>query len=161
MLIFFSSINASNADKALNGLASFLQDGVDIKMAKSQNAKNGNDSTKSKTTIHLDAEYMMALNLLSSAKGASLSGFVQSLVAAHIANLPRKESDAIRALISANTGKTLRIGKGDLVVNEVFEEEEVKRAEVVQTDRISQISRIHTKSTGPVDRAIAIQYGEE
>jgi len=133
-------------------------EGADIKMAKSQNAKNGSDSTKSKTTIHLDAEYMMALNLLSSSKGFSLSGFVQSLIAYHISNLPRKESDAIRALISVNTGKVLRIGKENLAVNDVLEETEEGRAEL---NRFTAISRIHARSTTPLDKAIAVEYGDE
>ncbi len=131
-------------------------------MAKHQNGKVDKEANKTKTTINLDTEWMIALNLLATSKSLSMSAFIQSLVSTHLAGLPRKESDAIRAIVSVNTGKSLRLGKEysqSQAKNDVPDqnlEEADKRGEVVDGAilRTNRIAEIQTKMTSAVDIGI-------
>lgn len=129
----------------------------DIKMAKHQNGKVDKEANKTKTTIHLDSEWMIALNLLATSKSMSMSAFIQSLVSTHLAGLPRKEADAIRAIVSVNTGKSLRLGKEyshsqakndvpDQNSEEVEERREVVDGAVARTNRIADMQNRFTSA---------------
>ena len=132
-------------------------------MAKHQNGKVDKEAGKTKTTIHLDGEWFIALNLLATSKSMSMSAFIQSLVSTHLSGLPRKESDAIRAIVSVNTGKSLRLGKESghpQAKNDVSDQniEEVSSgAEVVDgaISRTNRITNMQTRFVNAVDEAVA------
>ena len=132
-------------------------------MAKHQNGKVDKEAGKTKTTIHLDGEWFIALNLLATSKSMSMSAFIQSLVSTHLSGLPRKESDAIRAIVSVNTGKSLRLGKDSgqsTAKNDAFDQniEEVgSGAEVVDgaITRTNRITNMQSRFVNAVDEAVA------
>lgn len=130
-----------------------------IKMAKPQNGKVDKEAGKTKTTIHLDGEWFIALNLLATSKSMTMSAFIQSLVSTHLSGLPRKESDAIRAIVSVNTGKSLRLGKesGQSIAKteEIEEAVEESRGLDGATSRTNRITNIQSRFVSAVDEAVA------
>ena len=128
-------------------------------MAKHQNGKVDKEAGKTKTTIHLDGEWFIALNLLATSKSMSMSAFIQSLVSTHLSGLPRKESDAIRAIVSVNTGKSLRLGKDSghsgAKTEEIEEATEESRAVDGALSRTNRITSISNRLNNAIDESIA------
>ena len=67
-------------------------------MARNQKTKtSSNQETKtSATTLRLDDEWMMYLNIRAMSKGSSMSAFVQALLANDLSSLSRAESEPLR-----------------------------------------------------------------
>lgn len=82
-------------------------------MARNQKTKtSSNQETKtSATTLRLDDEWMMYLNIRAMSKGSSMSAFIQALLANDLSNLSRAESEPLRQIVKSATGKTLRIDR--------------------------------------------------
>lgn len=63
-------------------------------------------------TIHLSPELHTAFGSLSTMRNKSLSEMFESIFIGHLLTLPRRELDPIRGIVTAATGKVLRLEKG-------------------------------------------------
>ncbi len=113
------------------------------------------------TSLRLDIEWLELLRLFST--GISTGDFIKTLLGNHLLTLPRKEADALRALVNSRTGKTLRIekpGSSGSVESEIESDPQEGRG-AAPGDPIAAINRIGLRASSPLDKAISVTYGEE
>lgn len=135
-------------------------------MSKAQNTKTStnNDTKTSVTTLRLDVEWMMYLNLLATSNGNSMSGHIQQLLSNHLATMPRDEAESYRKIIKGKTGKTLycdRSGVKTSTESKVQETDDGRAGvDQVESSLSKRIRQIEDKSVDqPISDALASLYG--
>ncbi len=134
-------------------------------MSKAQNTKTStnNDTKTSVTTLRLDVEWMMYLNLLATSNGNSMSGHIQQLLSNHLATMPRDEAESYRKIIKGKTGKTLycdRSGVKTSTESKVQDSDDGRGVVEVESSLSKRLRQIEDKSVDqPISDALASLYG--
>ena len=145
---------------------SWFKHGSDITMSKAQTTKTStiNDIRTSVTTLRLDCEWMMFVNLLATSNGNSMSGFIQQLISNHLALMPRDEAESYRKIIKAKTGRTLYCDRSGVKTSTESKVQDTDDGRAVVDQAESSLSKrlrqIEDKSVDqPISDALASLYG--
>lgn len=119
-----------------------------------------------KLGINIPSGAKILLDSLAMLKNSSQAEILISGMLLVLESSSNSQKDAINGMIKA-AGFSLRdlkkaVSHVDVSAGQGGAAEETESSSSVNLDnRISAISRIHSRSTTPLDKAIAVQYGEE
>lgn len=120
------------------------------------------DTDKSvRLTVHLPTEWQVAFETMVTMRQTTLSDLFLTLVQNHLASLSRKESDLIRGMVNAATGKTLRIDRNS--ADSKSDDDVTGEGQGVTTSPVlSRINRIQDRSVdAPITAALDVMYRDQ
>lgn len=137
-------------------------------MARKDNGMSAKD-TKGGTRLgaRLDNDTSALLELLAFATGLTPGQLIPTALLSFFDTLPKNQRDTIQRAMGLRNGSIGKLRKscGQLSVkNEELESPDTgagDRSDENTSNRLNTISRIHQRSTNPLDKAISVQYGEE
>ena len=131
-------------------------------MAKPQSDKSPKTQSDSRgrLTVHLDTEWIRAVDFMATTRQSNLSDFILGLIQGHLASMPRSEAEAIRSLVKISTGKSLRLERSSgHTTAELAPEHPGQGTGDGLVERAESINRIRANALEkPVDSAIELAY---
>ena len=115
----------------------------------------------------LDNDTTALLELLAFATGLTPGQLVPTALLTFFDTLPKNQRDTIQRAMGLRNGSISRLRKScghNSVKSDDSEELDTgagERQSENLSNRISTISRIHSRATTPLDKAISVEYGDE
>lgn len=130
-------------------------------MAKPQSDKatKTQSDSRGRLTVHLDVEWLKAVDLMAITRQSNLSDFILGLIQNHLATMPRSESEPIRSLVKIATGRSLRLERSSGQSGSV--EATADPGQGIGSDKLAdRLADIQSRAVdAPISGALASLYG--